>query len=75
MPPAVLDAWLLEKFPGKTLEELDSIDFARYWRAMAVQRVQMIERLRDLQQQDKYTPTASEWTQILRHDRCMDENE
>jgi L-fucose isomerase-like protein len=71
MPAAVLDAWLLEKFPGKALEELDGIDFARYWRALAVQNMRAIERLRDLQQQDKYQPTPGEWRQILRHDALV----
>lgn len=68
MPPAVLDAWLLERFPGKTLDELDGMDFARYWRAFTVQRIQGIERLRALQLEDKYQPTPAEWRQILRHD-------
>lgn len=47
------------------------MDFARYWRAVAVQNIQAIERLRDLQQQDKYQPTSREWRQILRHDRLV----
>ena len=75
MPPAVLDAWLLERFPGKTLDELDGMDFARYWRAVTVQRIQGIERLRELQQQDKYQPTPAEWRQILRHDKLMEETQ
>ena len=64
---------LLEKFPGKTLDELDGMDFARYWKALEVQRAQAIERLRDMQLADKYQPTPDEWRQILRHDRLMSE--
>lgn len=69
----MLDAMLLEKFPGRTLDELDAMDFVRYWRALDVQRAQTIERMRDLQLEDKYKPTPGEWRQILRHDRLMEE--
>ena len=68
-----MDAWLLERFPNRTLEELDSMDFARYWKALAVQRVQVAERVRDLQLEGKYDPMPAEWVTILRNDRLMDE--
>ena len=71
----MLDAWLLEKFPGKTLEELDCMDFARYWRAMEVQNIQAIERLRDLQLKGSYQPQPSEWQRIRRHDRWIDDGD
>lgn len=69
----MLDAMLLEKFPGRTLDELDSMDFLRYWKALEVQRIQAIERLRDMQLSDKYQPTPAEWRQIQRHDRLMED--
>lgn len=75
MPPAVLDAWLLERFPGRTLDELDQMDFARYWRAVEVQRIQAIERLRTLQMQDAYQPTPAEWRQILQHDAWVEDTD
>ena len=34
MPDALIDAWLLKHFPGKTLEELDKMDWPRFMRAM-----------------------------------------
>lgn len=69
----MLDAWLLEKFPGKTLDELDGIDFARYWRALEVQNIQALERMRDLQLKGSYQPSPAEWQRIRRHDRWVDD--
>lgn len=71
MPPALLDAWLLERFPGKTLDELDAMDLPRYWRAVAVQRVRAIEDMRKLHLRGKYKPTPQEWRQIMQHDRLV----
>ncbi len=69
--PAVLDAWLLAQFPGKTLEELDGIDLPRWLRALQAKEVQRIEELRRLYLQDKYKPTVEEWRLIRRHDRLV----
>ena len=43
MPDALVDAWLLERFPGKTLEELDLINWPRFMRAMEAQEFGDIE--------------------------------
>jgi hypothetical protein len=43
---AYVDWWLLQKFPGKTLEELDSIDWPRLQRAMEVDRIVESEQRR-----------------------------
>lgn len=43
MPDALVDSWLLERFPGKTLEELDNIDWPRFMRAMEAQEICDIE--------------------------------
>jgi hypothetical protein len=67
-PPGLIDAWLLRQFPGRTLEELDAIDFARLWRASAVQGLLRAEDARDAQQAGRYQPTAAEWREIVRND-------
>jgi hypothetical protein len=39
----VIDAHLLKAFPGRTLDELDSMDYGRYRRAIHAQSVMDIE--------------------------------
>ena len=39
MPGAYVDSWLISRFPGKTLEELDQMDWARYMRAVEVENL------------------------------------
>lgn len=71
---ALLDAHLLRMFPGRTLEELDQMDWPRYLRAMEVNRVAAIEDRRrqflagDL---DPTSLTADDWAAIAEHDRLM----
>jgi hypothetical protein len=43
---AYVDWWLLQKFPGKTLEELDAIDWPRLQRAEEVNRIVESEQRR-----------------------------
>lgn len=43
MPDSLVDAWLLERFPGKTLEELDNMNWVRFMRAMEAQELCDIE--------------------------------
>ena len=43
---AYIDWWLLQKFPGCTLEELDSVDWLRLQRAMEVDRIVESEQRR-----------------------------
>lgn len=66
-----MDAWLLREFPGRTLEELGGMDLGRLWRAQAVRTVLRAEDAREAQQAGKYQPTAGEWREILRNDRCQ----
>jgi hypothetical protein len=56
---------------GRTLEELDGMDFGRLWRALAVRGVLKAEEARELQLQGKHTPTPEEWRAIRRNDRCQ----
>ena len=43
---AEVDAILLRKFAGRTLEELDQINWPRYMRAMEAERVMQVEERR-----------------------------
>ena len=43
---AYIDWWLLQQFPGRTLEELDTLDWVRLQRAMEVDRIVESERRR-----------------------------
>ena len=37
-PEVLVDAWLLGMFPGRTLEELDTMDYGRLLRALEARR-------------------------------------
>lgn len=71
LPGCLLDVWLLREFPGRTLEELDGMDFGRLWRALAVRGVLKAEEARERQLEGKHTPTPEEWRAIRRNDRCQ----
>jgi hypothetical protein len=43
---AYIDWWLLQRFPGRTLEELDAVDWLRLQRAMEVDRIVETEQRR-----------------------------
>jgi hypothetical protein len=68
-PPALLDAWLLREFPGRTLEELEEMDFGRLWRAIVARSVLRVEDAGEAQLQGRHKPTPEEWRLIRRHDR------
>ena len=68
LPDAAIDAWLLEQFPGKTLEELDAINWPRLMRARAAVQVQYIETMLPLYHEKKWTPSVREWRMIQQHD-------
>ncbi len=42
----MVDSWLLEMFPGRTLEELDSMDWYRLQRALQVRHIRHVEEMR-----------------------------
>lgn len=64
-----MDAFLLRKFPGRTLEELDAMDWPRFMRAMEADGVMRVEEARDAQIRDKVKPTPDTWKRIVEHDR------
>jgi hypothetical protein len=74
MPESYWDAFLLQRFPGKTLEELDGIDWGRLMRAQQVRHIDQVEEMRELYLKSKYKPTPDEWASVLRHDRLLRES-
>ena len=71
-----LDWWLMQKFPGRTLEELDRIDWLRLQRALEVGRIVELEAKNTLVTEGKLPAeslTAREWAQIQRHNALFDE--
>lgn len=71
---AMLDAHLLRMFPGRTLEELDRMDWPRYLRAVEVTRVMAIEDKARQFVAGELDPSAlspEEWAAIAEHDELM----
>jgi hypothetical protein len=69
-----LDFVLLDRFPGRTLEELDQMDITRYFRAQEAKALLPIERkrgawLRGVFKIEDITP--DEWAAIREHDRLV----
>lgn len=75
LPDAYWDAVLLQRFPGKTLEELDGIDWLRLVRAWQAKEIGEVENARQLFLEGKIKPSSYEWRMILRHDRLEDVGE
>lgn len=42
----MIDSWLLEMFPGRTLEELDGMDWYRLQRALQAKHIRHVEEMR-----------------------------
>lgn len=70
------DWWLMQKFPGRTLEELDGMDWLRLQRALEVGRIVELEGKNTLVTEGKLPAdalTSREWAQIQRHNAIFDE--
>jgi len=70
----VLDFILLDRFPGRTLEELDQMDIGRYFRAQEAKALLPLERKRRawlggvLKSEDL---SSEEWAAIAEHDAMV----
>jgi len=67
----LFDAWLLKKFPGKTLEELDGIDYGRFMRAIDAEWIEHVEERRVLQMAGKAEFTEAEAYAIEAHEEIL----
>ena len=69
-----MDYWLLQRFPGRTLEELDWMDWLRLQRAVEVERIVNIEARRSAYfDHNTKTLTDDEWQAVQRHDAWVAE--
>ena len=69
-----MDAWLLRKFPSRTLDELDMMGWPRYLRAMQAEKIEAVEERRKLFMSDRIEAsdlTSDEWEAIREHDRWI----
>lgn len=67
-----LDAFLLRKFPGRTLDELDQMDWPRFLRAMEAEAIIRVEEKRSaFFRGDVKTMSEDEWTMIVEHDELV----
>lgn len=78
MGDALFDNYLLQHFPGKTLEELDNMDVLRWMRAMDARNIDSVEEIR--KEQIKGKKKASDipdkvLKQFLQHDELFGEFE
>jgi hypothetical protein len=74
IPAEIFDSILLDRFPGRTLEELDQMDVGRYMRALQAKQMIGPERKRaawlaGVFKQEDITP--DEWAMIQEHDRLV----
>ena len=68
--PALEDAWLLTLFPGRTLEELDGMDYARVARALAARAMQRVhEKVLASQRGAKDIMQKDDWLTLREMDR------
>ena len=78
MSDALFDSYMLNNFPGRTLDELDEMDALRFFRAMAARSIQTVEDFRDEQQagikKGKDIPKHI-YKKFLEHDRIFREFE
>ena len=59
----MLDSWLLSRFPGRTLEELDNMDWFRYLRAVHAGNIEHAETtLREFREGEKTQKNIDENT-------------
>jgi hypothetical protein len=71
------DAWLLNRFPGRTLEELDNVDVLRLLRAVRVSEIDRVEALRKMamEKDGNRRLDRADWVAIRRHDRLIRQKE
>jgi len=72
---AIVDAWLLKQFPGRTLEELDGMNYARYLRAMDARYIEQIEQMRASYLKGEVPSRKQDsdvWAAIRDHDALLD---
>lgn len=60
---------MLQLFPGRTLEEIDGIDYGRFARALEARGIErLLGKLRDYQADGKVKLTRDEWAAVAELD-------
>lgn len=65
----------MQRFPGRTLEEIDQTDWGRLLRAVAVGRITQVEALRELGISEPDRVTPEQWAAIQVHDELLEQVE
>ena len=76
IPAPVFDFILLDRFPGRTLEELDQMDTGRYLRALEAKEMVRIERRRQAFLDGALSAgdiAPDDWQAIREHDQLVNE--
>lgn len=75
---SLFDSWLLQNFPGRTLDELDNMDVLRYMRALEARSLETTDGMRRQVQKkgggkvgDELT--KEQWKEILDLDKLVEE--
>lgn len=75
-PEHLVDAWLLGMFPGRTLEELDTMDYGRLLQALEARRYERTEQRRRLFLAGTVKELdGDEWRTVQRMDGLMEQAE
>ena len=72
MPQALFDSRLMARFPGRTLEELDQMDYGRLMRAFAAGNAEAVEMRRTLYLADKAKLSDDDWAAVRDHDELVE---
>lgn len=73
---SLFDSWLLSNFPGRTLEELDSMNILRYMRAMDARGIESSERIYTNIMKNKIKSTdvpKEDYERVLENDKLWEE--
>ena len=73
---SLFDSWMLSNFPGRTLEELDSINILRYLRAMDARAIETTERVNGEITTGKMKAVdvpAERYKKVLEHNKMFEE--
>lgn len=63
----------MRRFPGRTLEELDQMDWGRFMRAIEAGRIEYIEERRAMGIEEPSKLSAAEWAEIAELDELWEQ--
>ena len=78
LPDSLIDAFLLKRFPGRTLEEIDLINWARYTKAVEAMNIVELEEKQISLRKGLIKSNAisqREWAKIEEHEALLKDND